>query len=140
MSPTESLSLFTQKSDGEEGEVEAEAEDLETSLPNLMELSFFFEQTGVGMNREEMVRIWLALKQLNDTHPLQSVRFWGKIFGVEQNYIVAEVEYQDGVEEEEEEEEQEAVEEEETPERDEDADEEGEQQQNVVFCFVSNVT
>lgn len=80
-------------------------EDVETPLPNLMELCFFFEQAGVGLNREEIVRIWLALKNLVDTHPLLHVRFWGKIFGTQQNYLIAEVEYREGEEEEEEEEE-----------------------------------
>ncbi len=70
-----------------------------------MELSFFFEQAGVGLSREEMIRVWLALKALNDNHPLQHIRFWGKIFGTEQNYYVAEVEYREGEDEEEEEEE-----------------------------------
>lgn len=51
------------------------------------------------------MRIFLALKQLVDNYPLQSCRFWGKIYGTEQNYIVAEVEYREGEEEEEEEEE-----------------------------------
>lgn len=70
-----------------------------------MELCFFFEQAGIGLNREEMIRVWLALKNLVDTHALSHVRFWGKIFGTEQNYYVAEVEYRDDNEEEEEEEE-----------------------------------
>ena len=70
-----------------------------------MELFFYFEQAGVGINREELMRIFLALKNLVDNHPLQHVRFWGKLLGTEQNYIVAEVEYSEGQEEEEEEEE-----------------------------------
>ena len=49
--------------------------------------------------------MWLALKNLVDNHPLQHVRFWGKILGTEQNYYIAEVEYREGDEEEEEEEE-----------------------------------
>ena len=57
------------------------------------------------MGREEMMRIFLALKQLVDNYPLQSCRFWGKILGSEKNYIVAEVEYREGEEEEEEEDE-----------------------------------
>lgn len=96
---------YFQKGDGDEGEAEPE-EDVETPLPNLMELTFFFEQAGVGLNREEMIRIWLALKNLTDTHNLQHVRFWGKIFGTEQNYYVAEVEYREGDEEQEEEDEE----------------------------------
>lgn len=94
-----------QKGDGEEGEQEPE-DDAETPLPNLMELCFYFEQAGVGLNREEVIRVWMALKNLVDTHNLQHVRFWGKLFGTEQNYYVAEVEYREGDEEQEEEEEE----------------------------------
>jgi len=53
-------------------------EEVETPLPNVMELAFNFEQAGTGLGREEMFRIFLALKQLVDTYPLQTVRFWGK--------------------------------------------------------------
>ena len=49
-----------------------------------------------------MLRINLALKQLTQKEPLTSARFWGKIYGTEANYIVAEVEYQEGEGEEEE--------------------------------------
>lgn len=79
-------------------ELERKNEEPATPLPNLMELCFFFEQAGVGLSREEVVRIWLALKNLVETHPLQMVRFWGKLFGTEQNYYIAEAEYRDGQE------------------------------------------
>ena len=62
-----------QKGDGEE-EAEAQEEDVDTPLPNLMELSFYFEQAGIGMNREECYRIWLGLKNLVDNSLLQHVR------------------------------------------------------------------
>jgi hypothetical protein len=71
-----------------------------------MDHFFYFEQAGVGLSREELVRIWLALKDLVDRHPLQHVHFWGKIFGTEQNYYVAEVEYREGNDEGDEEEEE----------------------------------
>ncbi|KAL5008497.1 hypothetical protein ScPMuIL_014078 [Solemya velum] len=111
---------------GEEGEVEPD-EEVETPLPNLMELCFFFEQAGIGLNREEIYRVWLALKGLVDSHPLQHVRFWGKILGTEQNYYVAEVEYREGDEEEEEEEETDEHAEEETA--DKEGEEEGEEEE-----------
>jgi len=97
------MHLIFQKGDGEDADVEPE-EEIETPLPNLMELCYYFEQAGIGLNREEVIRVWLALKNLVDNHPLQHVRFWGKMFGTEQNYYVAEVEYREGEEEEEEEE------------------------------------
>ena len=39
---------------------------------------FHFEQAGVGFGREETYRIFLALKQLVDNYPLQTIRFWGE--------------------------------------------------------------
>ncbi len=37
-------------------------------------------------------RIWLSLKQLVDKGQFDKVRFWGKIFGTQKNYFVAEAE------------------------------------------------
>ena len=48
-----------------------------------------------------MFRIFLALKKLSRDQPVETVRFWGKLFGTEANYIVAEVEFKDGEGEEE---------------------------------------
>jgi len=104
-------------------EEEAVDDDVESPLPNLMETFFFFEQTGVGINREEIFRLWLGLKNLVDNYPVQKVRFWGKIFGTEQNYYVSEVEFREGEEEEEEEEEQEE-DKDDDKDKDEDADDE----------------
>ncbi|MGH0168688.1 UNVERIFIED_CONTAM: hypothetical protein FKN15_055120 [Acipenser sinensis] len=87
---------------GAEGLEGQEEELVETPLPNVMELAFYFEQAGVGLSREETYCIYLALKQLVDSQPLQKCRFWGKILGTQGNYIVAEVEYREGEEEEEE--------------------------------------
>ncbi|XP_055981239.1 radial spoke head protein 4 homolog A [Sorex fumeus] len=83
---------------------ELEDEIAESPLPNVMESAFYFEQAGVGLGTDETYRIFLALKQLTDTHPIQKCRFWGKILGLEMNYIIAEVEFREGDEEEVEEE------------------------------------
>lgn len=93
------LKLFS-RGDGTDAEADLQ-EEVESPLPNLMEQAYYFEQAGIGLNREEMIRIWLAMKTLVDTHPLEHTRFWGKIFGTEQNYIIAEVEYREGEEPEE---------------------------------------
>ncbi|XP_032958900.1 radial spoke head protein 4 homolog A-like isoform X2 [Rhinolophus ferrumequinum] len=89
----------------ERADQELEDEIAENSLPNVMESAFYFDQAGVGLGTDETYRICLALKQLTDTHPIQRCRFWGKIFGLEMNYIVAEVEFREGEDEEEMEEE-----------------------------------
>ncbi|XP_001639413.2 radial spoke head protein 4 homolog A isoform X1 [Nematostella vectensis] len=115
--------LFEKEGAGEGGEPEAE-EDVETPLPDLMNLAFYFEQAGIGLSREEMFRIFLSLKQLVDSKPLQTVHFWGKLFGIENNYYIAEVEYREGEEEEEEEEEEGEGEEEEKEKEENEEDEE----------------
>lgn len=56
----------------------------------MSELSFYLEQAGVGLGREEMQRIFLALKQLVESQLLLQCRLWGKILGTENSYIVAE--------------------------------------------------
>jgi len=84
-----------------DADMEAE-EEIETPLPNLMDIASSFEQAGIGLGREETYRILLSLKQLIDSYPLQTVRFWGKIFGSTANYIIAEVQYREGEDEDEE--------------------------------------
>ncbi|KAI7813508.1 radial spoke head protein 6 homolog A [Triplophysa rosa] len=91
-------SLFSQGVD--DGDHEEELVD--SPLPNVGELAFFFEQAGVGLGREETQRVFLALKQLVDTQRVQRCRFWGKILGTQSNYLVAEVEFREGEGEEEE--------------------------------------
>ncbi len=75
---------------------------MESPLPNVAELEFFFEQASVGLGREEMQRVFLALKQLVDSQCLLRCRFWGKILGTQGNYLVAEGEFREGEGEEEE--------------------------------------
>lgn len=91
------VELFRRKGDSEFGGEES----VDSVLPDLMRLQHYFEQAGVGLNREEIVRVQLAMKRLIDTFPLHHARFWGKIFGTEQNYYVIEVEFRDGDEPEE---------------------------------------
>lgn len=74
---------------------------VETPLPNVSEIGFYMEQAGVGLGREEMQRVFLALKQLVESQALQRCRLWGKILGTESSYIIAESEYREGEEEEE---------------------------------------
>ncbi|XP_056132818.1 radial spoke head protein 4 homolog A [Lampris incognitus] len=84
-------------------DVEQEDEMVYTPLPNVSEIGFYLEQAGVGLAREEMQRIFLALKQLVGSQPLQRCRLWGKILGIECNYVIAEAEYREGWDEEEQE-------------------------------------
>ncbi|XP_074948537.1 radial spoke head protein 6 homolog A-like isoform X2 [Phalacrocorax aristotelis] len=83
-----------------EGDEELEEEG-ETPLPNVMETAFYFEQAGIGLSKDESYHIFLALKKLISVQPVRTCRFWGKILGLEMNYIIAEVQYHEGEEEEE---------------------------------------
>lgn len=65
-----------------------------------METAFYFEQAGIGLNKDESYYIFLALKNLINIRPIQTCRFWGKILGLEMNYIIAEVQLQEGEEDE----------------------------------------
>ena len=45
-----------QNSDHGEGSV---ADDpMDTPLPNLLEQSYYFEQAGIGIVRDELIRVW----------------------------------------------------------------------------------
>jgi len=75
-----------------EGMEELDEEALQSPLPNLLQQAYFFEQAGIGLGQDETYRIWLSLKQLVDKGHFEKLRFWGKIFGTEKNYYVAEAE------------------------------------------------
>ncbi|XP_065833618.1 radial spoke head protein 6 homolog A-like [Oscarella lobularis] len=93
--------LFEVSGESEE-QAEGAEEELTPVVPNVMEQAFYFEQAGVGLNKEDTFRIYLALKQLAQEQPLETLRFWGKIFGTQADYIIAEGEFREGEGEEEE--------------------------------------
>ena len=80
--------LVQQSTDDEEMESQ-----LGLAVPDVMENAYFYELAGVGIGREETFRMFLALKQLSEELRLKSCRFWGKMFGVQRNYYIAEVEF-----------------------------------------------
>jgi len=85
-----------------EGDINEEEEESQiTVLPDMNELLFFFEQGGVGLSREEWVRVYFALKKLTEQAQLASCRFWGKMLGLQKNYYIAEVQLLDSEEDEE---------------------------------------
>ncbi|XP_048161311.1 radial spoke head protein 4 homolog A-like [Corvus hawaiiensis] len=81
---------------GEEEREELDEEIGQPSLPNVMETAFYFEQAGIGLDKDESYYIFLSLKNLINVQPIQTCRFWGKILGLEMNYIIAEVQLHEG--------------------------------------------
>lgn len=86
----------------------------------------------MGLGRDEAQRVFLALKQLVESHALLRCRLWGKILGTQSSYIVAETEYREGEEEEEQS----------TEEITEEEEREAETQENEVstICFINSQT
>ncbi|NXE39374.1 RSH4A protein, partial [Ptilorrhoa leucosticta] len=87
--------LFVKEA-GEEEHEELDEEMGQPSLPNVMEAAFYFEQAGIGLSKDESYYILLSLKNLINVQPIQTCRFWGKILGLEMNYIIAEVQLREG--------------------------------------------
>ncbi|XP_061170080.1 radial spoke head protein 6 homolog A-like [Saccostrea echinata] len=71
-------------------------EDIYRLIPDLMKQALFFEQAGVGLPREEFIRISVSMRELVENWPIETLRFWGKIMGTRKNYYVVEAEFKDG--------------------------------------------
>lgn len=76
--------LVTDNTDGAAGDI-----------PDIMDLSNIFEWAGVSLGREETFRIFLAIKHLVADKKLKSARLFGKILGLEKDYIIVESERDD---------------------------------------------
>lgn len=57
---------------------------------------FFYEQAAIGLPREEFIRISVAMRDIVDLWPIESIRFWGKILGLYRNYYVVETDFTEG--------------------------------------------
>jgi radial spoke head protein 4A len=66
-----------------------------------MDLASLWDWAGVSFGKQETFILFLSIKSLVEKRQLKSVRLWGKIQGIKNNYIIAEGELQDGVNDEE---------------------------------------
>jgi hypothetical protein len=86
--------------DGEEPEEDFDEEDEEPEdkgeLPDVAYEQSLFRQFGHGLSADETQRVVVAMKRLLDREPLQSARFWGKLFGAARDYYVAECKIDEG--------------------------------------------
>ena len=64
----------------------------------MMDLASLWEWAGVSFGKEDTFLLFLSIKKLVEQKQLKSVRLWGKIFGTSANYIIAEAELKEGVE------------------------------------------
>ncbi|XP_060826421.1 radial spoke head protein 6 homolog A [Bombus pascuorum] len=87
-------SIYEDKGEKLETEEEEEEGDTKNKIPNMLDLLFYFEQTGVGLPRVQMVLLNLSIRKLMAESPIENVRFWGKILGSPKNYYVVEADLQ----------------------------------------------
>jgi len=87
--------LFEASGSGDADAADDDEEATMTPLPDMQELLYFFEQGGIGLAKEEWIRVYFALRKLCDSEALNICRFWGKVLGLEKNYYIAEVQFRD---------------------------------------------
>ncbi|XP_024226531.1 radial spoke head protein 6 homolog A [Bombus impatiens] len=87
-------SIYEDKGEKLETEEEEEEGDIKNKIPNMLDLLFYFEQTGVGLPRGQMVLLNLSIRKLMAESPIENVRFWGKVLGSPKNYYVVEADLQ----------------------------------------------
>lgn len=59
-------------------------------VPDLLAQAELFESAGVNLGRDEIYKISLSLDQLAKTENFESVRFFGKVFGTQKDYLLVE--------------------------------------------------
>ncbi|GFO20566.1 radial spoke head protein 4-like protein a [Plakobranchus ocellatus] len=65
-------------------------------LPDMMRQCHMFNMAGFGLPASDYARLALAMRELVFDWPLKSIRFWGKILGLNKDYYIVETEFQDG--------------------------------------------
>ena len=75
---------------------EEEEENDQGEYPNVLDDMRFVREVGIGLGEEETELLQASIRQLIRSKPLQTARFWGKVFGTNGIYYIAEAEYLDG--------------------------------------------
>ncbi|KAG2381462.1 hypothetical protein C9374_006451 [Naegleria lovaniensis] len=88
------LEKDTQRAHGgeqEEGTEEEEADDLKMS--DLLYEGKLFRDAGIGLGELELFQVLVSMKSLvSSNKKINSIRFFGKILGIEKNYYILETE------------------------------------------------
>ena len=80
----------------EEEKHEEEEMQNEGEVPNISGDMRYISAAGIGLTPRETFLLQQAVQKLVRTKPLATARFWGKVLGVEHNYYICEVEFNDG--------------------------------------------
>eukprot|EP00041_Stephanoeca_diplocostata_P008024 m.115188 g.115188 ORF g.115188 m.115188 type:complete len:494 (+) comp17138_c0_seq1:269-1750(+) len=92
---TSRAALFTKN---EDDYAALDDDDTPQPIADVVETSKLFQDAGIGLGAEESFRVMLALKKLVVEQPVTDVRFWGKIFGTEKDYLIAQCTFREGEE------------------------------------------
>jgi radial spoke head protein 4/6 len=68
-------------------------EEVTYNLPisnDLSELQFYWSLLGIGLHREEIFMLQLSMKKITADSSFKTSRFWGKIFGLKNDYYIFE--------------------------------------------------
>ncbi|XP_050528408.1 radial spoke head protein 4 homolog A-like isoform X2 [Daktulosphaira vitifoliae] len=64
-------------------------------VQNLWEANYMFRKAGYGLSNNEVSLIAILLNQMSEMNKFRSLRYWGKIFGIQKNYYIIECEWSD---------------------------------------------
>lgn len=90
--------MFTIVLEQEDDYAALDDDDTPQPIADLAETSKLFQDAGIGLGAEESFRVMLALKKLVAEQPVADVRFWGKIFGTQKDYLIAQCIFREGEE------------------------------------------
>ncbi|XP_013170636.1 PREDICTED: radial spoke head protein 6 homolog A [Papilio xuthus] len=74
----------------EEQELDLEEESTKPRISDVIDHNYYFRQCGYGLPESECYALYIALNMLTIKEPVATVRFFGKIFGTNADYYVAE--------------------------------------------------
>ena len=78
----------------EEQVQETNGDHLACSIPDFVEELHNYRRVGLGISESEGMKIWIAMRTLVEKYEsrIKKIRFWGKIFGKEEDYYIIETE------------------------------------------------
>ncbi|OHT01065.1 Flagellar radial spoke protein [Tritrichomonas foetus] len=68
----------------------------EGEVPNTLSDLRFLSQVGVGLTDREANLLQQSIQKLVRSKPIATAHFWGKVMGVDRDYYIVEVEFNDG--------------------------------------------
>merc|ERR1719309_1238178 len=86
---------------GTEGSDAANGDHLACPIPDIVDEMFNYRRVGVGISEPEIMKLWISMRNLVEKYEskIRKIRFWGKIFGIKNDYYIIETDMELGEEE-----------------------------------------